>query len=178
LDFYFRKARKGAWLTDSDSGLCFVPPPRLGYAVDFAAALLVKDKDFLYQEYVVLGKSTKQIAREQGCAASTVSKYLYEFGFPPRASGLPHQRKGQIPYGSRMVKGRLVEHKGEQAVIEELIRLRSAGKSFGDLVAWLDVNQIRTKSKHAKWDRPTVYKILKRANSFPDEIEKFDAASS
>jgi hypothetical protein len=166
LDFFFGKeARKGAWLTVSDSALSIVPPPRIGYAVDFAAALLIKDKDFLYQEYVVLGRSTKQIAREQGCAASTVSNYLYEFGFPPRTTGLPHQRKGQIPYGSRMVKGRLVEHKGEQAVIAELTRLRSAGKSFGDLVAWLDINQIRTKSKHAKWDRPTVYQILKRTHT-------------
>lgn len=155
---------KGAWLTDSDSGHYIVPLPRIGYAVDFASALLVKDKDFLYQEYVVLGKSTKQIAREQGCAASTVSKYLYEFGFPPRATGLPHQRKGQVPYGSRIVKGRLVEHKGEQAVIAELTRLRSAGKSFGDLVAWLETNRIRTKSKSANWDRPTVYKILQRAH--------------
>lgn len=106
--------------------------------------------------------SLLSMAKEQGCDALTVSKYLYEFGFPPRATGLPHQRKGQIPYGSSMVKGRLVDHKREQAVIAELIRLRSAGKSFGDLVAWLDVNQVRTKSKHAKWDRPTVYKILQR----------------
>jgi hypothetical protein len=164
LDFFFGKeARKGAWLTDSDSGHDIVPPPRLGYAVDFAAALLVKDKEFLYQEYVVLGKSTKQIAREQGCAASTVSKYLYEFGFPPRTTGLPHQRKGQIPYGSRVVKGRLVEHKGEQAVIAQLIELRKQGKSFSDLVAWLEINMVRTKSKYARWDRPTVYKILQRA---------------
>jgi hypothetical protein len=123
----------------------------------------VKDKEFLYQEYVVLGKSTKQIAREQGCAASTVSKYLYEFGFPPRTTGLPHQRKGQIPYGSRVVKGRLVEHKGEQAVIAQLIELRKQGKSFSDLVAWLEINMVRTKSKYARWDRPTVYKILQRA---------------
>jgi hypothetical protein len=100
------------------------------------------------------GKLTNQIARKQGCVASAVSKYLYEFGFPPRATGLPHQRKGQIPYGSRMVKGRLVEHKGEQVVIAQLIELRKQGESFGELVAWLDVNQIRTKSKYAKRDRP------------------------
>jgi hypothetical protein len=164
LGFFLQESKKGAWLTNSDSALSIVPPPRLGYAVDFAASLLVKDKNFLYQEYVVLGKSTKQIAREQGCAASTVSKYLYEYGIPPRATGLPHQRRGQIPYGSRMVKGRLVEHKGEQAVIAQLIELRKQGKSFGDLVAWLEINQIKTKSKAARWDRPTVYKILARQN--------------
>jgi hypothetical protein len=67
-----------------------------------------------------------------------------------------------------MVKGRLLDHKGEQAVIDKLVDLRASGRSFGDLVAWLDINQIKTKSRQAKWDRPTVYQILKRTYSKSD----------
>jgi transposase len=133
------------------------------YPIDFTSFLWVSDKEFLRDQYVNKGKSIRQIALEQGCSHSTVSQYLYEFELSLRQEEPPHQRRGQVPFGSRMVKGRLVEHKGEQAIIAKLALMRSQGRSFGDLVAWLDINQIKTKSKTANWDRPTVYQILKRA---------------
>lgn len=150
------------WLTIFDGALKMVPPARGLHEVPFAATLMARDKDFLYQEYAVAGKSIKQIAREERCAPSTVAKYLLEFGIEPRPDRLPRQRRGQIPFGMKMRNGLLVPHLAEQATIEKLRQLRSEGKPYGDLVDWLNTNGIRSKNG-GRWDRPTVYKILKRA---------------
>jgi hypothetical protein len=39
---------------------------------------------------------------------------------------------------------------------------RADGESFGDLVDWLNGSGVKTKNGAGKWDRPPVYKILKR----------------
>lgn len=64
--------------------------------------------------------------------------------------------------------GRLALHIGEQAVLQKLAVLRVAGKTYGQLVAWLKANAIRTKNG-GQWDRPTVYKILKSHAKVTDE---------
>lgn len=153
------------WLSAFDGALAAVPPPKALIETDFVAFLMAKDKDFLHQEYVVKGKSAKQIARENGWSHATVAKYLLEFGMPPRSTGLRDYPRGNAPYGARVVGGKLVVHKGEQAIIIQLNEMRSQGASYGDLVAWLNSEQVRTKNDAKKWDRPTVYKILKRAES-------------
>jgi len=164
-----RKAALGGvkkWLTVLDCALTTVPPPKVSVEIDFIAVLLARDKDFLYQEYVVKQKSAKQIARENDWSHTTVAKYLLEFGLPPRSEGLPHHPKGNAPYGARIIKGVLIPHKGEQEVVGQLLAMRAAGKSYGDIVGWLNENGVKTK-QGGKWDRPTVYKIVQRYNSVP-----------
>jgi hypothetical protein len=56
----------------------------------------------------------------------------------------------------------LVEHLGEQKTIVKMAARRAEGASFGDLVDWLNENGVKTKNGVGKWNRPTVYKILKR----------------
>jgi hypothetical protein len=70
----------------------------------------------------------------------------------------------------KMQKGLLVPHLGEKTVIEKLRQLRAEGKTYGDLVDWLNANGIRTKNG-GNWDRPTAYKILKRTTITPPECE-------
>jgi site-specific DNA recombinase len=174
-----KQAHCKEWLGSFDSALSAVPPPKALHHIEYAAALMARDRDFLYQEYVVAGKSTKQIAREQDCSHTTVSKYLLEFDMPPRVSGLPHQRRGQVAYGQRMVSGSLIAHKGEQEVIAQLLDRRSQGASYGDLVVWLNDNQIKTKNGCGGWDRPTVYKIVQRAlanTPLGEPVPKLDEA--
>lgn len=77
-----------------------------------------------------------------------------------RLEGVP-VLKGQVPYGWRIVNGQLVPHKGEQEIIAKLAELRQTGMSYGTLANWLNENGVKTKNG-GKWDRPTVYKILKR----------------
>lgn len=70
--------------------------------------------------------------------------------------------RGQVPFGWRNVRGLLKPHKGEQKTLDELWRLRQAGKSYRNLVDWLISKGIRTKNG-GKWDRPTVFSLIKRA---------------
>jgi hypothetical protein len=63
-----------------------------------------------------------------------------------------------------MQKGLLVPHLGEQAILADMVKLRQQGKSFGDIADWLNQSEIKTKNGSAKWDRPTVFKIIKRSN--------------
>lgn len=154
---------KKGWLGVFESALTAVPAPRARHFLQYTATLLVRDKEFLNREYVVAGKSIKQIAREQRCASSTVAKYLLESGIEPRPDGLPRERRGQIPFGMKMRDEQLVPHLGEQATIAKLKELRCQGKSFGDLVDWLNASGVRSKNG-GRWDRPTIYKILKRSS--------------
>jgi len=91
----------------------------------------------------------------------SIAKYLLEVGIEPRAERLPRQRQGQIPFGMKMRGGQLTVHVGEHAIVLKLLQMRAEGKSHSDLVDWLNANGIRTKNG-GKWDRPTVFKILKR----------------
>lgn len=67
-----------------------------------------------------------------------------------------------------MQKGLLVPHLGEQAILSDMVKLRQLGKSFGDIADWLNQNEVKTKNGSSKWDRPTIYKIIKRSNDTDD----------
>tara|TARA_Y100000590_G_scaffold456214_1_gene606375 strand:- start:1432 stop:1878 length:447 start_codon:yes stop_codon:yes gene_type:complete len=122
---------------------------------------LFKSKSFLQQKYLSESLSASQIAREISSARSTVSAHLNDFEIEPKDS-VNRNSKGQLGFGERLVKGQVVPHKGELAVIEEMLSMRSDGASFGKIVDWLNQNNVRTKNRVRKWDRPTVYKIINR----------------
>ena len=50
-------------------------------------------------------------------------------------------------------------------MINKMTELRGQGMSYGNVVCWLNVNGVKTKSRSATWDRPTVYGILKKIKS-------------
>ncbi len=125
---------------------------------------LFKNKIFLQQKYLSEGLSASQIAREISSARSTVSAHLTEFEIKVDEK-MERSNKGQLGYGERLVKGRLVLHKGERAIISEMAELRRTGSSYGEIVNWLNSRGIKTKNKKNKWSRPTVYKILSKESS-------------
>jgi hypothetical protein len=110
-------------------------------------------------------KSAAQIAREIRCSRATVIEHLHEFDIPIRDTPAHRQRRGQIPYGMKMRNGKLVEQKGEQEIIEKLRIMRSEGKTYRELVVWLKFHNVKTKNRKSQWDRPTIYKILRRTNA-------------
>lgn len=106
-----------------------------------------------------------QIALDRGCARSTVGAALKELGFAIRARSDLQCSKGQVPFGFRIVKGNLVAHGGEMAVLNQMAELKNTGASYGEIADWLNEQKIPTKNKACKWERPTVYKILKAQGS-------------
>ncbi len=106
-----------------------------------------------------------QIAREKGCVRSTVRSALIELGFKTQDRKELHCNKGQVPFGFRVVHGNLVPHNGEISAIQEMIKMKNSGASYGDIAIWLNSKQVPTKNRTGQWDRPTIYKILKKQES-------------
>ena len=44
------------------------------------------DKNWLHEQYIVLGKSTSEIAREQGCLDTNIQYFLIKFGIKRRST--------------------------------------------------------------------------------------------
>ncbi len=103
-----------------------------------------------------------QIAREKGCARSTVGEALKSHSLERCQDDPVSYAAGQVPFGFRLQKGRLVVHRKEQSVIAHIVTLRGEGLSFGKIADHLNSNGVPTKNKSKGWDRPTIYKIVKR----------------
>lgn len=104
-----------------------------------------------------------QIAREIGCARSTVVKYLLEFGIKLRQDGLlPTYPKSQPAFGEKVYGGKTLPHLGELRIIDQFCKLRQIGLSYGEIAKWANQHQIPTKNKASRWDRRTIFEILRR----------------
>ena len=107
-----------------------------------------------------------QVAREKGCARSTVSSAITRFGLI-RDNRSPNPcHKGQLAYVEKMVNGRIVQHKAEQVVVQAIVRMRKSGSSYKEIADWLNNEGYPTKNRTKRWSRPTIYKIVKREEFF------------
>lgn len=140
----------------------FSPPREISMISIVQDEPLYRNKVFLQQKYLSEGLSAGQIAREISSARSTVVSNLIENGVD-LSKPLYSSRKGQLAYGEKLLKGRLVPHLREQKHIQQMVEMRTAGASFGQIAIWLSKEKIPTKNKVTNWDRPTVFKIIKRA---------------
>jgi hypothetical protein len=105
------------------------------------------------------------IDRETGCSTSTIANYFYEHGIVMGTQPRPRERRGQVAYGQKMRNGSLVPHLGELEVVGKMRQLREQGLSFAAIVAWMTENGVKTKNGVNAWDRPTIYKIIKRSEA-------------
>ena len=67
----------------------------------------------------------------------------------------------KIPYGFDRVGDDLVENSKEGKMIRKMMRLRNSGKSYGEIVDYLNRNRYKNKSGN-KFSRGNVYGILNR----------------
>lgn len=121
------------------------------------------------QEYIEKRKSLSLIARELKCARSTVIDHLLKNGISLRAEGfLSNYNKSQLAYGKRLQNGQVVPHLGELRIIDQFQVMRSQGLSFGKIANWANDQKIPTKNKVGKWNRRTIFEILRRATKKVD----------
>lgn len=142
-------------------GSSIVPKPVIEITSNKITYFWRLDKGYLEREYIENGKSMAQIAREKGCARSTVSSTISSWGLEV-ASQNPQYHRGQLAFRERVKNGKVVPHKAELRILDEIRDRRNEGASFGQIVDWLNSQKIPTKNRVKRWDRPTVYKILKR----------------
>ena len=127
---------------------------------------LYRNEEFLREMYLKKRLSTRQIAREICSARSTVKEALGRFGIPLRPDDEAHRlNKGQLAYGERFVNGKTVRHIAEQRVLAKILELRDKGTSYGGITDWLNAGGIPTKNRVGKWDRPTIYKIIRNCSA-------------
>ncbi|MGB0455000.1 MAG: hypothetical protein ACPGJV_14920 [Bacteriovoracaceae bacterium] len=79
--------------------------------IQFGPNLDYKNRDFLYQKYVIEGLTCQEIADLIFSSRTTVLEYLKEFEIPVRGQGSNQKRKRGLAYGSKVKAREEVEHK-------------------------------------------------------------------
>lgn len=120
------------------------------------------NSDNLRSDYLENNKSISQLAKELGCARSTVKSHLEKLNVPLRLCPHWEWRKGQIAYGKRFAKNKEIRHQQELNTIARMSELRKQGYSFWKIAEILNVMKIPTKNKSSRWHATTVMKILNR----------------
>lgn len=120
------------------------------------------DENYLRDQYVVLGKSMNQIAKDMSCSRSSVRGALERLNFQIKSSTEQNCSRGQLAYGEQLVGGKIVPHKAEQKVIQKILELREAGATYDAVAVWLNDQGVPTKNGAKSWQRPTVFKIIKQ----------------
>lgn len=120
---------------------------------------LHRSEPFLRQKYVKEGLSIHQIADKYGSSRQTISQALRRYGIEQT----PRLNLGQIGYGQKLKKGRLVANTKEMAVIQKVTNMRASGNSYWAIADWLNAEGYKTKNRVQGWSAVTVYKIVNRA---------------
>lgn len=89
-------------------------------------------------------------------------KYLELFKIPKRPiDDILKNKKSQLAYGERLVRGKVVPFEKEQNTIRLMKKLRVQGLSFGKIAKHL--NEQGAPSKNGKhWSARTVWKIFRK----------------
>ncbi|MEI8347219.1 MAG: recombinase family protein [Pseudomonadota bacterium] len=136
------------------------PPIEVPKIIDFRVRRLYQDKAFLYQKYVVEGRSAKEISRMIASSHSTVLQSLKAFGIPKHPAGRKNQ--SQIAYGEIWENHSVSRNVRETAVVAKMLSLRFEGLSYWKIADHLNANNVPTKTSKGKWSSKTVHQILKR----------------
>jgi hypothetical protein len=74
---------------------------------------------------------------------------------------LPHNgRKSQRRYGEQLIKGRTIEFKQEQSVVDAVKEMKSNGMSLRQIASTLTTMKIPTKLTGQKWHPMMVSRII------------------
>lgn len=132
---------------------------------EFNFSPLYADKDYLEEKYIKEGLSTSQIARENDCAKSTITRHLKKHGIPLREPHKNHSNHAIVPYGKRRVKSETVEYKKEQKVIDAIFIMREYELSLRQIVKVLSCLGVPTKIQNRTWHPEMIRRILEQNKS-------------
>jgi hypothetical protein len=128
---------------------------------------LVNNEVFLKQKYLEERMSARRIAKLLGCSHDTVNASIRRLGIHKNNS-----KGGQIPYGYKVVRHRVVECKHQQKNIQQMLAKSKQGWSCPKIANWL--NRYKTPNpKGKRWYAATVRRILyKFQNTEKSDSEK------
>ena len=100
-----------------------------------------------------------------GCSATTVKKYLKEFGLKKGQGSGRHWNK--LAYGEKIQKGRVVAHKSEQQLLDSIKQIYvDEGLTVTAIARILTSMKVPTKKQGKKWDHSVVADILTRVGIY------------
>lgn len=137
-----------------------VPQSEVAKIIRFGPSLEYKNRDFLYQKYVIEGLTCQEIADLISSSRTTVLKYLKEFEISVRRQGVNSNRKRGLPYGSKVRAKEEAEHKRELENVKKMRELRGKGYSYWKIAEIFNSMKIPTKTKRGKWHAKTIQQIL------------------
>jgi hypothetical protein len=136
------------------------PPIEVPKMIEFCFRRPYRDKAFLYQKYVVEGRSAKEISRMIASSHSTVLQSLKAFGIPKHPAGRKSQ--SQIAYGEMWENHSVSRNVRETAVIAKMLSLKAEGLSYWKVADHLNANNVPTKTGKGQWSAKTVHQIVMR----------------
>jgi hypothetical protein len=119
----------------------------------------IEDRKFFTQKFVIEGTTLGHICEISALSRTTVKEVIKNLEL--RRS--PHNRifHGQVPYGWKLKRGLLVEHKGEQQVIAEIKQMRGRGESLRKIADQLNDRDVKSKNNKL-WQAATILRLIKR----------------
>jgi|GEM_PF-1282758 len=120
------------------------------------------NKAVLDQKYVLEKRSLRQIAREISSSKTGVRRALVRFGIPLRKKGQSSNRTHNLPFGKKVIKGKVVDHEGEKRIIELVLKMHKEGLSNYAVARILTEMKMPTKQRGHKWHHEMVRQIILR----------------
>ena len=122
-----------------------------------------RNKELLYQKYVIERRTLNELAVEFKAARCTISKQMKAFGIQTRVTGSVQNRKRGLAYGEKCRERELRIHKRELENIQKMRELRDKGFSYWKIADVFYSMGVPTKTRKGKWYAKTIQQILDKA---------------
>jgi len=104
------------------------------------------------------------MAADFASSKTAVRNALIAFGIPLRERWRNPHRRHNLPFGKKLMKGRVVPYEREQEVMRSICKMHSDGLSNGAIARVLTAMKVPTKQRCIKWHSELVRQILIRRN--------------
>lgn len=136
--------------------------PRTIISSSIKANRAIFSKSVLHQKYVLERRSMRQIAHEFASSKTAVRKAPIGFGIPLRERWRSPHRVHNLPFGKKCIKGKVVDHEGEQGVVRSILEMKQQGFSNPAIAHALSAMKTPTKKRGKRWHYEMVQQILIR----------------
>ena len=123
------------------------------------------NKAVLHEKYMLERRSLRQIAAEFASSKTAIRNALIAFDIPLRERWKNPYRVHNLPFGSKLWKGRVVDYTREQEVIRSILKMHGDRLSNAAIARALTAMKIPTKQRRLKWHPEMVRQILLRHRS-------------
>ena len=120
------------------------------------------NKVVLHQKYVVERLSIRQIAAKFASSKTAIRNALIASDIPLRERWKNPHRLHNLPFGKKLWRGRVIDYKREQEVINSILKMHGDRFSNTAIAHALTAMKSPTKKRRSKWHPEMVRQIVIR----------------